>query len=199
MEELNQILFERGITPEKMANEIWQFVLSMGLLFPDYYKDNEITNFRKIRIGNIKDGILYRGSYPIFKDGKERNEIYDRLVSDAGINCVINLADNSTGLKTIANSVPWYNNLLKNDNVIGLDIQFEFDFNNKFEYEIFNYKLRQGFIFLINHNGPYLFHCNAGIDRTGFVATIIGLLFGDFSSSVIYDYLLSYGKKICKF
>ena len=86
----------------------------------------------------------------------------------------------------------WYNTILKNNNAIGLDIQFDFDFFDKFGFEVFNYKLRQGFKFLLDRDGPYLFHCNAVIDRTGFVAAIIELLFGANIDDVIYDYLLSY-------
>ena len=160
-----------------------------------YCADNEVTNFREICMGNIKRGIIYRGSYPIFKIDNERDKIYDKLVFEAGINCIINLAGNKADLEIIANLVPWYNILLRDKKVIGLDIQFDFDFLNKFEYEIFNYRLRQGFEFLLNHNGPYLVHCNAGIDRTGFVAAIIELLFGASIDEIIYDYLLSYGKE----
>jgi protein tyrosine/serine phosphatase len=160
-----------------------------------YCEKNEITNFREICMGNIKRGVIYRGSYPVFKIDEERDRIYTELVLDAGINCIINLAGNTHDLETIAGLVPWYNTLFKNNNVIGLDIQFDFDFSDNFGYEVFNYRLRQGFKFLISHNGPYLIHCNAGVDRTGFVAAIIELLFGASLDDVIYDYLLSYGKE----
>jgi len=40
-----------------------------------YRKENEITNFREICVGNIKKGILYRGSYPVFKLDKKRDKI----------------------------------------------------------------------------------------------------------------------------
>lgn len=158
-------------------------------------EENEITNFREVCMGNMKNKIIYRGSYPIFKIDQERDRLYDKLVSDAGINCVINLSGNSKDMELIGNLVPWYNTLLKNDKVIGLDIQFEFDFLDKFAYEVFNYRLRLGFKFLLENNRPYLFHCNAGIDRTGFVAAIIGLLCGANIDEVIFDYLLSHGKK----
>jgi protein tyrosine/serine phosphatase len=161
----------------------------------NYCEKNEITNFREICTGNIKRGIIFRGSYPVFKIDEERDKMYTELVLEAGINCIINLAGNSNDLETIANLVPWYNTLLKNNNAIGLDIQFDFDFSDKFGYEVFNYRLRQGFKFLIAHNGPYLIHCNAGVDRTGFVAAIIELLFGASLDDVIYDYLLSFGKE----
>jgi protein tyrosine/serine phosphatase len=161
----------------------------------NYSQKNELTNFREICMGNMKNGVIYRGSYPVFRLDKERDKTYTELVLDAGINCIINLAGNEKDLKALASLAPWYNTLLLNKNVIGLDIQFDFDFSDKFEYEIFNYRLRHGFKFLITHDGPYLIHCNAGADRTGFVAAIIELLFGASIEDVIYDYLLSYGKE----
>jgi protein tyrosine/serine phosphatase len=160
-----------------------------------YTEKNEITNFREICLGTISKGLLYRGSYPVFKIDEERDSIYSELVNDAGIKCVLNLADNEAGLERIANLVPWYSKLLKNNNVIGLDIQFEFDFENKTENDIFKNKLNQAFKYLIQHDGPYFIHCNAGIDRTGFVAAIIELLFGASIDEIIYDYNLSYGKE----
>jgi len=145
-------------------------------------------------MGNISKGILFRGSYPIFED-KERDDAYDKLVADAKIACVINLADNETRLERIAKLVPWYNKLLESNNVIGLDIQFEFDFENKEENEVFKNQLKQGLKFLIKRKGPYLVHCNAGTDRTGFFAAILEGLFGAETDEIVYDYLLSYGKK----
>ena len=146
-------------------------------------------------MGKIPEGLLYRGSYPIFNMEPERDNAYNKLVSDAKIECVINLADNESGMERIANSVPWYRELMKKNKIIGLDIQFLFDFEDKKEYQVFKNKLKQGFLFLIAHNGPYLIHCNAGNDRTGFVAAIIEGLLGASIDEIVYDYLLSYGKK----
>jgi len=157
--------------------------------------DNETTNFREIRMGKIPGGLLYRGSYPIMSMEPERDKAYDRLVADAKIKCVINLADKESGLQTTADSVPWYRELLEKGNVIGLDIHFLFEFENKSENDIFKNKLKQGFIFMITHNGPYLIHCNAGTDRTGFFAAIIEGLMGATIEEILYDYLLSYGKE----
>jgi len=156
---------------------------------------NEITNFREICVGKMKKGMIYRGSYPVTRIDKKSDDAYTKLVLDAGINCIINLAGNLDDIEILASLSPWYNALYKNGNVIGLDIQFDFDFLNKFEYDVFNYRLKQGFKFLISYNGPYLIHCNTGVDRTGFVAAIIELLFGASIDEVIYDYLLSYGKE----
>ena len=158
-------------------------------------EDNEITNFREICMGEIPGGLLYRGSCPIFNMTPEKDKAYEKLVSDAKIKCVINLSDNEFGLETTANSVPWYRELLKENSIIGLGIHFLFDSDNKSEDDVFKDKLKQGLMFLITHNGPYLIHCNAGTDRTGFVAAIIEGLLGAGIDEILYDYLLSYGKK----
>ena len=78
-----------------------------------YCENNEITNFREIRAGNMKNGVVYRGSYPVFKIDKKRDEIYSQLVCEAGINCIINLSGNSEDLETAAGLAPWYNTILK--------------------------------------------------------------------------------------
>ncbi|MCL1993433.1 MAG: tyrosine-protein phosphatase [Spirochaetes bacterium] len=164
----------------------------------NYSEENEITNFREICMGSMKKGVLYRGSYPVFKTDKERDRLYEKLVLEAGIGCVINLAGNADDLEVLARLAPWYNSLLRDNRIIGLGIEFEFDFLDQFQYEVFNYKLRQAFEFLIGHSGPYLVHCNAGVDRTGFVAAIVGLLFGANLDDVIYEYLLSYGENFAQ-
>ena len=156
---------------------------------------NETTNFREIRLGDITENVIYRSSYPIFRIQPERDEVYKELIIDSGINCVLSLAENNDGIERIACIADWYNNIFKKQNVIGLDIQFDFNFDNNYEKKIFHYKLKQGLQFLINHKGPYLIHCNAGRDRTGFLTAILGLLCNSSIDEVIYDYLLSYGVK----
>lgn len=146
-------------------------------------------------MGNLSSGLLYRASYPVFKE-KERDDLYNRLVAEAGIKCVLNLADSQADLDKISCLLPWYDRLVKTGNVIGLGIQFDFDFCDKFGNEVFRYKLREGFKFMISHDGPFLIHCRAGNDRTGFFMAILGLLFGASIDEVIYDYLLSLGKEV---
>ena len=102
-----------------------------------YCKDNEITNFREISVGNIARGILYRGSYPIMSMEPERDIAYNKIVSEAKIACVINLADNKVNIENTAKEVSWYRDLLNKNKIIGLDIRFLFEFENKKEYSIF--------------------------------------------------------------
>ena len=158
---------------------------------------NEITNFREVCMGNISRGLLYRGSYPIQSGEHERNKSYNKLAIDAKISCVLNMADNESGLEKLAAWVPWYRELLNQDKVIALNIRFgaNFDFSKKRLNEELKSKIKLGMQFLIRHDGPYLIHCHAGIDRTGFLAAILGALLGASTDEIVYDYLLAYGKK----
>jgi hypothetical protein len=47
-EEINQIFIERGVTPERIANEIFQFACSLDYASSNYSKNNEINVKRKI-------------------------------------------------------------------------------------------------------------------------------------------------------
>ncbi|MCL2007205.1 MAG: tyrosine-protein phosphatase [Treponema sp.] len=161
----------------------------------EYSADNEIANFREICMGSMAGGMLYRGSYPIMSMDPERDRAYDRLVKKTKITCVVNLSDNESGLETTASSLHWYRELLDAGKIIGLDIRFLFDFDKEDEYGTFKSKLRQAFQFMITHAGPCLIHCNAGTDRTGFLAAIIEGLFGAEIEDIVYDYLLSHGKE----
>jgi protein tyrosine/serine phosphatase len=157
------------------------------------FKDDG-TNFREIHMGAITKGILYRSDYPVLLLDKERDKKFNQLAVDAGIACVLNLADNENEIWDIAEFVPWYDELLKLGCVAGLGISFEFDFTKKQELKIFEHKLQDMFTFIISHNGPYLIHCSLGKDRTGFAAALIEAFSGATLNEVIFDYLLSYTK-----
>jgi protein tyrosine/serine phosphatase len=176
---------------ERLADLSGESIMSMATLRKN---KTGLPVFREIHMGKIPGGLLYRGANPVLENDHERNTVYERLLYDTHISCVVNLADNEYGLKRLADLVPAYDELLRKNNVIGLDIQFGFDFENKPENEIFKGKLKQGFKFLITHDGPYLIHCNAGIDRTGFVAAILEALLGTGLDEIVQDYLLSYGQ-----
>jgi hypothetical protein len=53
-------------------------------------------------------------------------------------------------------------------------------------------QLRKGIQFMLNRPGPYLIHCYAGVDRTGFVAIVLEALMGATLHEIIDDYLKSF-------
>jgi protein tyrosine/serine phosphatase len=144
----------------------------------------ESVNFREIRMGNIAPNTLYRSSHPI-KDNKQEKAI-SLLAAQERITAVINLSDTNSEIKLKSIFAPWYDKLLKNNRVIGLGM----DFNNN--SESFRKKLKKGLQFIINTEGPWLIHCHAGVDRTGFVCIVLEAFMGATPDEIINDYLQSF-------
>jgi len=146
--------------------------------------DAQAVNFREIRMGNIAPNTLYRSSHPI-KDLKQEKTI-SMLAANAKIASVLNLCDTNSSLTGKAIFAPWYNNLLKNNRVIALGLDFSITGVN------FRKKLKKALQFIIGTDGPWLIHCHAGVDRTGFVCMVLESFMGAALGDVINDYLKSF-------
>ena len=154
------------------------------IIMPDSSNAAVAVNFREIRMGQIAPNILYRSSHPIV-DNKQEPAI-SILAGYARIAAIINLSDFNSEIKRMAFFVPWYNNLLKAGRVIALGM----DFNHTSEG--FGKKLKKGLQFIINTEGPWLIHCHAGVDRTGFVSIVLEALMGASIDEIVNDYLQSF-------
>jgi protein tyrosine/serine phosphatase len=146
--------------------------------------DAQAVNFREIRMGSIAPGKLYRSSHPI-KDNKQEKTI-SLLATESRIMTVLNLSDTTAVITKKAFYAPWYNNLLKTGRVIALDMDFMHNSDN------FRKKLKKGLRFIINTEGPWLIHCHAGVDRTGFVSMVLEAFMGATVDEIINDYLQSF-------
>ena len=146
--------------------------------------DAQAANFREICMGNIAPGILYRSSHPI-KDLVQDKTIA-MLAGKARIAAVINLSDTKSGINSKAYFAPWYNSLIQKNKVIALNMDFSVTGNR------FKNKLKDGFKFIIKTNSPWLIHCYAGVDRTGFFSMVLESFMGAVLDDVINDYLLSF-------
>jgi protein tyrosine/serine phosphatase len=142
------------------------------------------VNFREIRMGNIAPHILFRSSHPIMNN--EQEKVISVLAAQARIQTIINLSDTDSEIKLKALFAPWYDKLLKNNCVVALGM----DFNNN--SKSYSKKLRKGLQFIMNTDGPWLIHCHAGVDRTGFVAIVLEALMGAALEDIIKDYLKSF-------
>ncbi|GHU81367.1 hypothetical protein FACS189468_3820 [Spirochaetia bacterium] len=145
---------------------------------------DEATNFREIKAGNIVRGILYRSSHPLV--GGDIGNAIGRFAKKAGIKCVLNLDDGDATIEAKAKDAPWYKKLITEKRVIGLNM----DMNIPGAY--FNEKLKKGLRFMISHDGPYLIHCFAGVDRTGFVSAVLEGLMGATLKEICNDYFASF-------
>jgi len=146
--------------------------------------DAQTVNFREIRMGKIAPNTLYRSSHPI-KDLKQEKTI-SMLASAARIAAIINLSDNNHEINGKAIFAPWYNMLLKSSRVIALGMTFNITNDD------FHKKMKKGLQFIINTEGPWLVHCHAGVDRTGFFCIVLESLMGAALDEIINDYLKSF-------
>jgi hypothetical protein len=144
----------------------------------------ENANYREIRVGGIAPGRLYRSSHPIQEYGQDK--IIARLSKTNGIEAVLNLSDTQCGLSRIAVIAPWYYRLYKNGCILPLHMGFDYASPR------FNKKFRRGIQFIISREGPWLIHCHAGVDRSGFVCAALEALMGGTIREIIADYMESY-------
>jgi len=142
------------------------------------------VNFREIRMGNIAPNTLYRSSHPI-KDNKQEKSI-SILASNAKISTIINLCDTTSGIIGKSVIAPWYHKLFGSGKVIALGMDFSCTSVS------FKRKLKEALQFIIHTESPWLIHCHAGVDRTGFVCMVIESFMGASLNDVINDYLKSF-------
>jgi protein tyrosine/serine phosphatase len=144
------------------------------------------SNFREINMGNIAPKTLYRSNHPIC-NGKQ---VKDIIVSanNARIKTILNLVDNTQSLKSKILACPWYKKIFDSGNVLAVKISMSFSVPDRG----FCRKLKAGLEFINNHAPPYLIHCEAGIDRTGFLSVILESFMGATFDDVAKDYMLSF-------
>ena len=151
--------------------------------------DEEFANFRNMTVGDLKEGVVYRSASPC--DNQHNRAPYvDRLIEQAGVNFILNLADNEKKIEGyIAKEgfdSPYFLSLYQSGNVNPIAM------NMNYASDDFAQKLVNGFVSIAEHDGPYLVHCTEGKDRTGFVCMLIEALAGASYEEIVDDYMLTY-------
>ena len=151
--------------------------------------DESFANFRLISGGNIKPGMFYRSASPC-DNVHNRSETTDRLMADAGIKTVLNLAESQEELTDLLDEYQEWNSnyarMAENGDVILMDL------SSNYMTDIFAEKLGQGLLEMTKHEGPVLIHCQEGKDRTGFVCILLEMLAGSSYEEIEADYLKTY-------
>ena len=164
-----------------------------------YETNVEFANFRNMKVGNLAEGVLYRSASPC--DNKHNRASYvDRLMEEAGVQFVLNLADTKEKIdgyiaKEDFNS-PYFLSLYQkqqfflatpiNDKVEPLAL------NMNYMSDEFREKVASGINYMANSTGPYLVHCLEGKDRTGFVCILLESLMNATYQEIVDDYMLTY-------
>ena len=144
-----------------------------------HLSDEAFANFRSINTTGMGENKLYRSSSPINPD-LGRSTYADKAAEAAGIMTVVNLADNSNTYEGAENS--YYSTCRVVYVNLGTDFLSESTLSG----------LAEGMRFIINHDGPYLIHCNEGKDRAGFVSALLEGLMGATLNEIIDDYMVTY-------
>ena len=155
----------------------------------DYASDEIFANFRSVKAGNIAEGTLYRSASPC-DDQHKRAAYVNELAEEAGIRCIIDLADNEDKIQGYLAkedfNCPYFLKLYENGDVIPLALDM------KFTSDSFRSRLCAGLTAMTAREGPYLVHCTEGKDRTGFVCMLLEALCGASYDEIVDDYMITY-------
>ena len=150
----------------------------------DSSSDEEFANFRP-----IAEGKMYRCASPV--DNKFNRARYaDKLIRDAGVNAVMDLADSADDIEAFMAEddfdSPYYRQLYEDGRVIALNMGLDYK-SDEFASDIV-----RGFTFLAKQDTPYCMHCLEGRDRTGFAAMLLEALIGWNEEQIVADFMLTY-------
>lgn len=154
-----------------------------------YPSDEVFANFRVVETGRLKKDTLYRAASPC--DNQHNRAPYvDALIRAAGVNCIVDLADNEGKVQKYLEkedfNSPHFLSLYESGHVILLSMSMNFQADD------FKAKIREGLVAMSAQEGPYLVHCTEGKDRTGFMCMLIEALTGASYDELVRDYMITY-------
>ena len=164
-----------------------------------YTSDVEFANFRNIKVGTIKENILYRSASPCDNQHKRASYV-DRLMEQEEIQFVLNLADTQEKIESyIAKedfNSPYFLKLYRRESYfLSFSNGEKVDpiaLNMNYTSADFARKIASGLKNMAKSDGPYLVHCLEGKDRTGFVCIVLEALMGASYKEIVDDYMLTY-------
>ncbi len=154
-----------------------------------YDSKEKFSNFREVKVKNIKEGILFRGASPL-NNSRNRAAVTDTLIKEKNINFIMDLADSEEEYeKDIVSSdfnSPYFKKLHEENKTILLNM------NAAYQSQEYKENVVKGLNKLILNDGPYYVHCNEGKDRTGFVCILLESLLDSSYDEMKEDYMTTY-------
>ena len=155
----------------------------------DYSSDEVFANFRNVKVGNLKDNILYRGASPIDNHHKRAKYAND-LIKSVGIKYDVDLSDDENDLKKHFEATDFKSDYFKSLYDDGKVCVSTMSMNYKSKE--FAEKVVKALTDISKNEGPYYIHCVEGKDRTGFVLAVIEGLVGANYEEIVSDYMKTY-------
>ena len=155
----------------------------------DYESDEAFANFRAMSGGNLKENFLYRGASPV-DNSRNRAAASDALAEQAGITCIIDLADSEADMKEYISSEDFSSEYTKSLYEEGRVALLAMGAN--YDSDEYKESVAIGMRHLLKYGGPAYIHCMEGKDRTGFVCLLIEALMGADYDEMCADYMTTY-------
>ncbi len=154
-----------------------------------YESDAVFANFRSVRAGALREGVLCRSASPC--DNQHNRAPYaDALMNEAGVAFILNLSDNEQKIQKYLSdpgfASPAFLSLYENGSVAPIAL------NMNYGSDEFKAKVADGLARMAETEGPYLVHCTEGKDRTGFVCMLLEALCGASYEEIVDDYMITY-------
>ncbi len=171
----------------KDLEDLYAFQYSDDLA--DYESEIVFANFREVKGGRLKEGLLYRSASPA--DNLHNRAPYaDDFAEDYGIDFVLNLSDNEEEYAEHKEEADfdsdYYDALYTRGDVLLLDM------NANYRSDQYAKTISEALYTMTDNEGPVLVHCIEGKDRTGFVCALMLALSDATPQEIIDDYMITY-------
>lgn len=155
----------------------------------EYADDATFANFRPLRGGRIKPGLLYRGASPV-DSSKNRAPYANALLAENGIGFILDLADSEEDLAGYVREEGFcsdYAKALYDKGCMAL-----LSMSSSYGSDTYKQKLASGLRQMLGAAGKIYVHCLEGKDRTGFVCILLEALSGASYDEMLSDYMITY-------
>ena len=194
----NDLYVERNLTEEttvsvsvNQAGKYKSFETTFSKVYTDnrldYDSDEIFGNFREIKVGNIPEGLLYRGASPC--DNEHGRAVYVcPLLQKYKIENVLDLSDSPEEIETYYQTkmYPYWNELKDQDKV------FTYGLGSNYRKDAYKSGIGQMMEDFLGNDGSFYLHCVEGKDRTGFAALLFESLGNASIEEIRNDYWITY-------
>ena len=183
----------------------------------DYDSDEAFANFREVAIGNISHGKLFRTSHPALDSS--RSSYAGQLTEEARVQSIINLSDSDEDLARAYQINSYYRALGDEGGVVsvfmdeslllaktipdGVSLSSLPDLDESsfavmslisdaLLSDVIPPRLREGLLFMIEKDPPFLVHCVDGKDRTGLTIALLAAIMDATVDEILDDYAQSF-------
>ena len=173
----------------KYLKEQETFAQTHSDLLEDYESPEQFANFRALSGGTLKKNLVYR-SASMTNNTMNRADIVDDLAEQYGIKVVLDFSDTDEALAEYRAMDTWnsdYFDRLYEDGKISV---LHLGVNPASEE--FRTELSAALYKMTKEEGPYLFFCTEGKDRTGYASVLIEALCGATYDELLADYMKTY-------